>query len=411
MRWSFKYISVEEAQRIIDKLVSQPLGVEDVDISSAYRRVLAEDVVSRVDVPTHDVTHFDGYALRTSDVRGASPSSPVKLRIKGRAYPSTPKPDVIDAGEALYVTTGSWLPVNADGVLPVEAAIVREGYLEVKYAVKPGEHVIKAGSDVKRGEVILRRGSRLRGQDLTLLTLLGYGKVKVYRRPKVGVISVGDELTEDYEHVEPGKTPNGHALMICSFVERDGGVSMNMGIVRDDPEEIKEVVGKALESCDVVVTISGASKGEKDYVEGVLNELGEPGVVFHGLKIKPGRQTGFAMVGSKPIVMLPGLCHSTIVGYQVVASRVIRNMLGLIFDHEKPLKVKVAVDVKLPQPKGFKRVLFMRVESVEGELLAWPLMGESALVSIPVRAYGYVVFSEGLEEVPKGSLVDLYPLM
>ena len=405
----FKYISLEEALSLIDDHVKSVLPIEDVSLPEAYGRFLAEDITSKVDLPLRDVAHFDGYALRSIDVTSASPRNPVKLRVKAKVYPSTSKIEVVGPGEAVYITTGSLMPLNADGILPVEASIVRDEYLEVKYAVKPGEHVIKAGSDVKRGELILRRGHRLRAQDLALLALIGYGKVKAYSKPKVGILPIGDELTDEYGEVRPGKIPCGHALMISSFVLRDGGTPLYLGITPDDVDLIAEAISKAADSCDMILTISGASKGEKDYVDHAISKIDEGKLVFHGVMTKPGRQTGFAIVKGKPMVMLPGLSHSTIVGYQLIAKRAMYRLMGLTVN-EKPLKAVLASDLKLPSPKGFKRIIFMRVEERGECYLAWPIRGESALVSIPVRAYGYTIFNEGVENVREGSIINVYPL-
>jgi len=405
----FRYIRLEEAFRLIDDNIKRVLPIEEVSLSEAYGRFLAEDVISKIDLPLRDMAHFDGYALRSIDVALASPKNPIRLRIKAKVYPSTSEIEVVNPGEAVYVTTGSQVPLNADGILPVEASIVRGEYLEVKYAVKPGEHIIKAGSDVKRGELILRKGHRLRAQDLALLALIGYGKVKVRSKPKVGIIPVGDELTDEYGEARPGKIPCGHVLMVKSFVMRDGGIPLYLGIVPDEIDAIAEAIDKAADFCDIILTISGASKGEKDHVGSAIDIIGEAKLIFHGIMTRPGRQTGFAMVKDKSMIMLPGLSHSTIVGYHLIARRVMYKLMGSTLD-EKPLKAILASDLKLPPPKGFKRIIFMRIEEQEECYIAWPMRGESALLSIPVKAYGYAIFNEGIEDVKEGSIINVYPL-
>ncbi len=403
----FKYIRLEDAIELIDRHVKCSLQIEEIDLANAYGRVLAEDIISKVDLPLYDMAHFDGYALRTSDVTSASPKSPVKLKVKAKIYPSTTKLESIGFGEAAYITTGSFMPVGADGILPVEAALVKGDVVEVKYAVKPGEHVIKAGSDVRRGECVLRRGHRLRGQDLALLALIGYGKVKVYSRPKVGILPIGDELTCNYGEVKVGKVPCGHLLMISSFVVRDGGIPISFDVTPDDIDAISNAISKAANKCDIILTISGASKGERDYVEDAIGKVDGGHVVFHGVMVKPGRQTGFALVKNKPLIMLPGLSHSTIVGYCMIARRALFRLMSLGEPWDKPLRAKMAMSFDLPPPKGFKRVVFMRVEKAGSDYLAWPIKGESALVSIPVRSHGYAVFDEGVERVNEGSIIDI----
>ncbi len=409
--WSgaIKYIRLEEGLKAIDLHVKQLLPVEEVEIPDAYGRFLAEDLISKIDVPPCDIAHFDGYALRSSDVEQASLTNPVKLRVKARLYPSTKEPVSLEPGEAAYVATGSPMPMGADGVLPVEASVVKGEYLEVRHRVRPGDHVIKAGSDMRQGEVVLRRGHRLRGQDLALLALMGLARVKVFSRPRVCIIPVGDELTDEGNALRPGEVPCSHALMISSFVLRDGGAPLRFARVPDDLSLISEAVIKAANLSDLVLTIGGASRGEKDLVATAISRIDGAKIVFHGIMTRPGRQTGFAVINGKPLVMLPGLVQSTIVGYQLIARRVMFKLMGLEVD-DLTIKAKMACDLRLPQPRGFKRVVFVKLDRDGNSYRAWPLIGESALLSIPVRAHGYVLFDEGLDHVEKDSMVDVYLL-
>ncbi|MEM4576568.1 MAG: molybdopterin molybdotransferase MoeA [Candidatus Nezhaarchaeales archaeon] len=405
----FRYIRLEEALKKIDECIRVTLPAEEVRICEAYNRFLAEDVVSKIDLPPHDVAHFDGYALRSRDVACASPVNPVKLKIKAKIFPSSAEALSIGAGEAAYVATGAIMPLGADSVLPIEAALVKEGHVEVKYAVKPGDHIIRAGSDVKQGDLILKRGHRLRGQDIAFLALVGYSQVKVSSMPKVCIMPIGDELTEDYGTLKPGKVPCSHTLMISSFVLRDGGIPVYQGIVPDDANAISEAIAKASARFDVILTISGASRGEKDLVCEAMSRIEGANIVFHGVMTRPGRQTGFALIRGKPLIMLPGLSHSTIVGYQLIARRAISRLMGIEVD-DLPLKARIACNLELPPPKGFKRIVFVRLENYGDYYRAWPLKGESALASIPVKGHGYVIFNEGLERVNEGSIVDVHLL-
>jgi molybdenum cofactor synthesis domain-containing protein len=408
-RGTIKYIKLEECLKAIDSHVRQSLPVEEVGISDAYGRFLAEDVISNIDVPSCDIAHFDGYALRSSDVAQASPANPIRLKIKARLYPSTKELISLGPGEAAYITTGSPMPAGADGVLPVEASVVKGEYLEVRYRVRPGDHVIKAGSDVKQGEVILRRGHRLRGQDIALLALMGFTKVKVFSKPRVCIIPIGDELADESRVLKPGEVPCNHALMIGSFASRDGGVPLYFARVPDDPFLISEAVLRAASSSDLVLTIGGASRGEKDLVSTAISRIDGAKIVFHGMMTRPGRQTGFAVVDGKPLVILPGLVQSTIIGYQLIARSVMFKLMGLEVN-DLTTKARMACDLRLPQPRGFKRVVFVELERNGNCYRAWPLIGESALLSIPVRAHGYVLFDEGLDGVEKDCVVDVHLL-
>lgn len=405
----FKYIRLEDAFDKIDLHVVPALSVEYVRTSDAYGRFLAEDVVSEVNLPPRDTSHFDGYALKSSDVACASPANPVKLRIKSKAFPSTSEEVCVERGEAVYVATGSFMPLGADGVLPVEAAVVKGDYVEVRHAVKPGDHVIKAGSDVKRGEGVLRRGHRLRGQDLALLALLGFTRIKVVSRPKVCIIPVGDELTDYYEVAKPGRVPCSHVLIISSFVLRDGGLPVYFGVAPDDVAAIVEAVTRAANCFDLVLTIGGVSRGERDLVCEAVSKIEGAKIVFHGVMTRPGRQTAFAVIRNKPIIMLPGLPQSTIVGYQLIARRAMFRLMG-VEAVDLLVKAKIACDLKLPLPKGFKRIIFTKLEEKGDDYLAWPVIGESALLSVVVRSNGYAIFSEGVEKVDKGSIIDVHLL-
>ena len=406
---TIKYVKLEECLKAIELHVRQSLPVEEVEISNAYGRFLAEDVISNIDVPPCDVAHFDGYALRSNDVAQASPTNPVKLKIKARLYPSTKELISLGPGEAAYVATGAPMPLGADGVLPVEASVVKGEYLEVRYGVRPGEHVIKAGSDVRRGEVVLRRGHRLRGQDVALLALMGFTKVKVFSRPRVCIVPVGDELADEGNVLKLGEVPCSHALMIGGFVLRDGGIPMRLAKVPDDPSLISEAILKATSFSDLVLTIGGASRGEKDLVPTAISRVDGARIIFHGMMTRPGRQTGVAVVNGKPLVMLPGLVQSTIVGYQLIARNIMFKLMGLEVN-DLTIKARIAHDLELPQPKGFKRIVFVQLERGDDCYRAWPLRGESAILSVPVRAHGYVLFDEGLDYVEKDSIVDVHLL-
>ncbi len=402
----FSYVSIGEAHEIIVKAVRAEARREAVPIQEAYNRVLAEDVMSGVDIPPFDVSHFDGYAVRAEDTSQASVDNPVFLRV---ASPVERFAGKIGPGEAAYILTGFRLATGADAVIPVEMAKLKGDVIEIRRSVQPYEHVTPAGRDVKRGETVFKAGHVLRAQDVELLIELKKWEVKTFAKPLIAIVAVGSELTDRVE--ETGlKRFNSHGLMISALVNEAGGVPLDLGIVPDDVDAIKRALKRGLKEADVVTTIGGCSVGEKDYVWEAAGSL-TPSVTTRGVKVQPGRVTSMGVVDGKAIVMLPGHVQSTLVGFYVLLLPLIRLMSGLPPAVPHPtLKAVMSRELVVKEFASFERVRFVRVAKAAGDYVAEPVLGDSSLISVVARANSFIIIPKGKTIVERGENVSVHLL-
>ncbi len=412
MKKKLSYITVGEAlEKLMSEASVETLDSETLPIQRARGCVLARKLVSPTNVPPGDSSHRDGYALRAKDTRLASVDEPVLLRLVGKVGLGEKPSFHVGVGEACQITTGALLPRETDAVVPVEATTIQGNLVRLIDPLKQGEHVIPAGKDVKKGEVVFEEGRALRPQDIGLLAALKIERVDVVRKPYVAIVPVGDELTDLIEASEEDKVIASHSLTIAGIVEEVGGIPIIMGVAPDDPSKIREKLKDGLKRADLTITIGGCSVGEKDYIAGVIDSMGKPGVIVHGIKRKPGRVTGVGVVDGKPIVMLPGLIQSTIVGFYVFALPIICLMSGLKTSKLKPIvKAVMAEKVVFRGFVPFQKVTFVRLDGPPKDIRAEPLIGESALMNIVAKADGFVITPRKVVTIEKGEEVEVHLL-
>ena len=383
----------------------RPLGVEVVGLESAWGRVLARDVAAPIDVPQFDRAAFDGYAVRSSDVAGADEHRPVELRVIGRVEAGEVPSFEVGPGEAAEVATGALIPRGADAVVMVEYAREEEGRVEVYRSVAPGENVYKAGSDVALGEVVLRRGTVLGYREIGVLASLGIERIEVYVRPRVAVVSTGNELVRPGAELELGKVYDVNTYSLSAAIRESGGVPIPMGVVPDEPSRIREVLERALEECDVVVTSGSTSAGAGDVMYELLDELGEPGVLVHGLKVKPGKPTIIAVCRGKPVFGLPGYPLSALIAYKVVADPVIRGISG--YPRERKARVRARISASFVPERGRVNLVPVSLVARGRELYAYPLVKGSGAISSLLLADGFVVVPEDVAFVERGDVYEV----
>lgn len=381
----------EALEKLLKLIQGRSFEYETISIEESIGRVLIEDIIANVDVPERDVAMVDGYAVKFKDVFGASVEKPVLLRVTGKFYPwDSPVGVKLLEGEAAYVTCGAPLPDGADAVIMVENAVFRYGKIEVRRPVKEGENIIHAGEDIRRGDVVLRAGSILRPQDVGVLAGLGVRKVKVAKKPRVAIIATGNELIELSKR-DPERIADNYALMVSGLISRIGGEPLRLGIIPDDLNVIKRRISEALESADIVVTIGGCSMGEKDFVPDAVNSLGQPGVIVHGIRVKPGKVTGFGVVRGKPIVMLPGLLASMMAGFYLIFAPLIGLYMGLKVEQLLPtIMARMGHDLASDE-KPLYRFLPVRIRGQEDKLYAEVVPGGPNSLSRFVNANGFIL--------------------
>ncbi|MEM2412546.1 MAG: molybdopterin molybdotransferase MoeA, partial [Candidatus Bathyarchaeia archaeon] len=359
-----KLTSIEEATHLLlTSLKLERLGVVNVPLVEALNHVLAEDIIADEDLPRFDRSAVDGYAVRASDTFGASQFSPkiLKLTTANR----------LTEGEAKEVWTGNPLPEGADAVVMLEHVKRLNNEIEVWVAVTPGENVSRKGEDVAKGEVAVRAGTRLKPHHLGLIAALGKSQVPVFEKPKVAILATGNEL------VEVGQTPRENQifeinrLVIASLCRELGAEPVDLGIAKDDVDEISEKIRLGLEKANMVVTTGGTSVGISDLVPVAINRLGKPGVIVHGVAMRPAMPTALAVVNNKPIIVLSGNPVAAMFGFEVFARPLILKMLGVA--HESRPIVQAKLTRRVSTALGRKTFVRVCVFRQDGEFYAEPI--------------------------------------
>ncbi len=300
-------MTFEEAQRAIaSHFKPAALGEEEAVLLEAYNRVLAEDVVSTLDIPPFNRSTVDGYAVKAEDTFGADENQPATLKVTGVVNIGEQPQVKVGKGEAVEIVTGAPIPEGADAAVMVEDTEREDSELQVFTPVTPNENVMKRGSDIKKGEVVLKKGQLLGSSEIGVLAALGLTKAKVSRIPMVAVLSTGGEVTEPGKPLPPGKIYDINAYSISTAVMESGGKPVYFGVVPDDKEALSKALHAALASADMVITSGGVSVGPRDYTPQIVDSLGKPGIVVYGIAVKPGKPTTVGFVGEKPVFSLPG---------------------------------------------------------------------------------------------------------
>ncbi len=380
------------------------VGTEETTFARARGRVLAEDVVSEVDVPPFDRAAVDGYAVRASDTFGTKEDSPVELRVVGAVEIGT-RPEVqVGEHEAVKIMTGAPLPEGADAVLMVEYTRAEGKSLKVLRLITPGKNVSARGEDVKAGQTVLCQGRVLRPQDIGMLASIGRLRVRVVRKPGVSIIVTGDELREPGERLEPGQVTDANSYSLEAAVVRCGGMPIRLGAVPDEFESIKQRVREAL-GPDMVLVSGGTSVGERDMMPDVISELGE--LHLHGIAIRPGGPTAFGVIEGTPIFALAGFSVASLVAFDMLVRPALRAMQGLPANRGYP-QVRAKLTRKVSSSLGRADVVRVQVRKDDDELLAVPIrITGSGILSSMTRADGFVVVPEDLEGFEKGREVGV----
>ncbi|MBN2477455.1 MAG: molybdopterin biosynthesis protein [Pirellulales bacterium] len=401
-------IDVDEAQRRFrDALTLRPLAKQQVALEEALGRVLAEDVVARGDVPSFDRSNYDGYAVRAADTYGAEEEAPRRLRLLDDVLATgvVPQGHVAD-GTAMAIATGGMLPRGADAVVMVEHTSPGEdATILVTRAVTPGFGVSFAGTDVTAGETVLRRGQMLGSRETGVLAAVGADRVAVWRRPVVAILSTGDEIIEPGQPMRPGLVYDSNARILADAVRELGGLPKPLGIVHDDLDQLRTRLREALVAADVVLLSGGTSKGAGDLSYRVVGELSEPGIVAHGVALKPGKPICLAAHRGKPVVILPGFPTSAIFTFHEFVAGVIRLLGGRPPAAASSAETRMAVRVN----SEIGRTEYLLVGLVEGPagLTAYPMGKGSGSMTAFSGADGFVTIGRHEEIVEAGAPVTV----
>ena len=384
--------------------------VEDLDLGDAGGRVVAKSIAAREDVPAFTRASMDGYAVRAGDTFGATPGLPQYLGIRGSVSMGNVPVGMVGPGEAWRIATGGMLPKGATAVVMVEYTNeMPDGTLEVRRPVAPGENLMHPGEDVKAKDPLFPVGRRLRPQDIGLLAALGVTRVRVHQRPRVAVLSSGDEIVPITKKPPPGRVRDANAFMVAAQVAEGGGIPLFKGIVRDDQETLNAVLAGALEDADLVLISGGSSVGTRDLTLNAIQNLPEAEILVHGVAIRPGKPTILADIGGKPLLGLPGHPASAAVVMHVLGTPLLHRLAGLA---ENPTPwggtVQARLSRNLAGASGREDFVRVRLKQDKDTLLAEPVLGPSGLLSPLVKSNGLVIIPLGVEGLFRGDPVTVH---
>jgi putative molybdopterin biosynthesis protein len=410
----------DEAERRFRAVLDlAPRGIERIALDEALGRVLAVDVSSPVDVPSFDRSNVDGYAVVAADTFRASEEVPRIVRLAGEVIHTGVVPSaVVQSGDAVAIATGGMMPRGADAVVMVEHADARGNELTIARAVTAGSNVSFAATDITAGETILRRGQILTSRDTGVLAAIGIARIDVWRTPIVAILSTGNEIIAPGTPMQPSLVYDSNAQVLADAVRELGGEPRRLGITADDADALRARLHEALAIADIVLLSGGTSKGAGDISSRVVAELTSPGIVAHGVALKPGKPICLAATGGRPVVVLPGFPTSAIFTFHEFVAPVLLAMAGRSRETRASVKARLAVRVNseigrteyllvglVPAPPANPERASAD-EPVEGaSLAAYPMGQGSGSVTTFSRADGFTTIARHDEIVPAGTIV------
>ena len=401
----------EDAEaRFRQHLRMAPLGAESVPLAQARGRILAADVVAPVDVPGFDRAGVDGFAVHAGDTAGATDDRPANLPLDPIVLtPGVQPAAAVAPGRAALIATGGMVPRGADAVIMIEQTELQDGpplAIGVTRPAAPGAHVAATGSDMGLGETVLRRGKLLSSREIGMLAAVGIGTVQVWRRPVVAILSTGDELVAPGAPIRPGQVYDSNAAILAAAVEELGGTPLPLGIVPDDPALLAAALDAALAAGDMVLLSGGTSKGAGDLAHQAVARLDAPGVLVHGVALKPGKPLCLAVQHGIPVAVLPGFPTSAIFTFHEFLAPVLRAFAGL--PPERRRTVEATLPLRTASERGrTEYVMVSLIQAPGGGLAAYPTAKGSGAVTSFAQADGFFAVPAGVELVPAGTPVEV----
>ena len=394
-----KLITYEEALERIRKSIKPTKRTETVSIENALDRVLAEDIVANMAVPPFNRAAMDGYAVKAEDTHGASPSKPRTLKLMQTLHAGESSTKTLGSGECIQVATGSMIPKGANAVVMVEFTEGSDASVDVLEPVHIGENISLKGEDIEEGKLILKGGELLSPAKIGVLAALGKKEVLVYAKPQVAIVPTGTEIKEIGSVLEEGQVYDVNSYTLTVVINKSGAIPVRVSAVPDDVEGLKRAV-KRLVNYDIIVFSGGSSVGERDLLSDVIQEFGE--VIFHGIQIKPGKPTLFALMDGRPVFGMPGYPTSCLNNAYLLLLPAIRQMARLPPKLERTVKVQLANRVI----SSSDRTQFLTVRVRKGQ--AYPVFKHSGAITSMAEADGYIILPINIDAIEKGQEVTVF---
>jgi len=404
----FKVHSIENVKkRILEEFSDLKIETEKISIMESLNRVSSNVIKSKINVPHFNRSTVDGYAVISSDVQGTSESMPMMLDIIGEIEMGKENTGKILSGQCIYVPTGGMLPKGADSVVMIEyTEIFSKRSIAIYKPVVIKENTMSIGDDVRIGKEIIEENQIIRSKDIGVLAAIGVKEIEVYKKPKVVLISTGDEIVDDIDDLKIGKILDVNTYTIANLLKTSGAISVKTYIVEDDYNKLKSVIMSGMKEADLVIVSGGSSMGEKDNTAKIFDEVGDVGVFIHGISIKPGKPTIIARGDNVPLIGLPGQPVSAMIVYRVIVDFLMKNVFKTIGLIEK--KEKRILDRNVFSSPGKDTYLMMKHYEEDGNLFVTPVYGKSGMINLIAASTGYIIVNKDLEGYKKGEIVDFY---
>jgi molybdopterin molybdotransferase len=404
----FQVVTPEEATKTLLDVV--PVATETVETICARGRVLSEDLYSQVDLPHFHRAAMDGYAVRAKDTFGAGATLPAYLKLVGSVEMGKEATQPVGSGETMRISTGGMLPPDCDAVVMVEyTEEIRTQTVEIQRGVSPWQNVIQIGDDIKKGELVFTCGRRLRAHDLGALTGIGIASIKVFKQPRVALISTGDEIVDARTEPAPGQVRNINQHSLAGLIDEWGAELRDFGVVRDDRATLEQTLKEAVVWADLLLLSGGSSVGARDITLDSILSLPDARILFHGISVSPGKPTIFANACGKPILGLPGYPVSALVIFDLFAVPLLRRLSG----ENLPAAVQVRkttraiLKTNVASQTGREDYVRVSLEEAGGRLYAVPLPSKSGAIFTLVKADGMIRIDLNQEGIEKGEEVEV----
>lgn len=408
------FLSLISPQEALDKYLSYLDGTpvaEDIQTVQGLGRVTADAIHAPLDLPSFDRSAMDGYAVVASDTYGSSDALPNYLSVKGEVLMGSVPVFSVERGTAGLIHTGGMLPKGADAVLMLEdSQQIQNGEIEVHRAVAPGENIIQQGEDVKQGEEVISRGTRVRPAEIGGMMALGITHFLAARQPRIGIFSTGDEVISPDDTLEPGQVYDVNSYTLSALITQFGGIPNRYGIVPDQPELLYQKASLALNECDMVIIVAGSSASVRDLTADVINRLGKPGVLVHGVNLRPGKPTILGMCGKKPVIGLPGNPVSAMVVARLFLRPLLERMLGQKPKPYQP-KIQATLSINVPSKAGREDWIPVILHGEQDQITAEPIFFKSNLIFTLARSDGIIRIPQDATGYPAGETVDVEYLL
>ncbi|MGA2781348.1 MAG: gephyrin-like molybdotransferase Glp [Smithella sp.] len=403
----FKVKTSEEVLEILKGF--DPVEAETIFIGDALNRVLSEEIIAKEDLPDFRRSSMDGYAVRAKDTFGASESLPAFLELIGEVTMGQVPTDIVTPGKAIRISTGGMIPDGADAVVMIEYChSLDEKTIEVSRTVSPLENVILPGDDFKKGVVIFEKGSILRPQDIGILAGLGIQNITAYKRPKVAIISTGDEVIPIDQRPKPGQVRDINSYTLSAFCSQAGAIPINLGLCKDNFSDLREMVAGTMETIDTIWISGGSSVGMRDMTLKVLKSFDNTKLLVHGIAISPGKPTIIARIGNKAVFGLPGHVASAMVVAEIFLNPFLSRLSGEVSASEDNHFYRQAeLERNIESASGRDDYIRVKLNRREGRIFAEPIFGKSGLISTLVEADGLLKIDRNTEGLYKGQIVDV----